>query len=504
MRCFFIAMDRAYTSEYKLIFANEASKGRKYFCPACNGTLHFYPGKLNAPHFRHSKGVPERVKAACELYTQGLGENSIYDNEFRVRKNVRLVLLKNDKEFQFELKFPVLNQMLSANQYITYSIEEIKDFVLHSVHLHPSRKKLYYSVPLKGRYSINCSDEILERKLGLLVSGRFEPFKDGPLIFKEIQGEYISIPYRKLHITGKFYVVSYGPLLSLNKDIFCANTQKKGNFYIYEFYMPLDLTDEMIRWFKDYLNYTLQLATCMIDIYEPAIFKKQGSTIEITENKTTWVITRLKSRYENQRLIVVNPDNTRNVFSISSNNFVELTFQKYGDYLIYIDQEVSEMINIRYTTEIKNNYKFEYGLEVNEKNVLFEENIVEGKEINLSSILKVEVQRPNLRSYGLNNCMKESIHAPARIDIPTLWSVKITDTKILQINQVSDLEYLFGLYNNAHLFPKVVCGIQQIQKLEKLVKSSDFVNRVKLLTYIRKFGIKVPSNVNRYIKEYFK
>lgn len=499
-----MAMDRAYTADYKLVFANEAVKGKNYFCPACNGILHFYPGTTNAPHFRHSKGVPKVVKEACELYSQGLGENSIYENEIRARQKVRLALLKNEGEFQFELKFPLLNQMLNTNQYITYSIEEIIECVIHSIQLHSSRKKLNYSVPLIGRYTIRSSDEILERKLGLLASGILEPFKDGPLLFKEIQGEYLSIPYRKLHISGKFYVVSYGELLTINKDIFCSSTQKINKFYIYEFHMPVDITDEIIRWFNIYLNYVLQPATYMIDLYAPTIFQKQGSTVTIAENKSSWIITNLGNRYENERLVVVYPDNTRRIIPISSGKLLDLSFQKHGDYLIYMDQGVSEMINIRFAPEINHNYKFDYGLLINNADILFEKNKIADKTIHLTSSLKVDIHETNFMSYSLRNCIEEQVDVPVRIDIPTLWSVQVKENENLQMSQELDLDYLLELYSKAHLFPKVVCEIRYVQKLEQIVKFSEFNNKTKLLNYIRNFGIKIPSNVTRYIKEYFK
>lgn len=500
----FMAMDRAYTAEYKLIFAREAIKGKKYFCPACNGKLIFCSGDFNAPHFRHSNGTQKELAIACELYSRGLGEDSSYENEIRARQSIRIVLNKMDDIFKFELKFPILNQPLNSISYFQYTVNGIKDLVIHSTHLHTSRRFLNYSVPLNGRYGINCSDEILERKLGISVSGDFEPFKDGPLIFKEIQGEFISIPYRKLHISGIFYVVSYGELLTLNKDILCKVTKKIDKFYIYEFHMPMEINDGIIRWFNVYLNYILQPATCLIDIYEPAIFKKQGTTLTVSKNKTTWVITNLGSKYENQRLIVVYPNSTRKVISIPSNNLVELTFQEYGDYLIYMDQEVSEMINIHYIPEIKSNHKFEYALKLNENDVLFEENKIESEVINLSSLLKVDVHRPNFVSYSLSNCVEQTIYAPARIDISTLWSVSIINSKNLQINQELNLDYLFELYGNGHLFHKELCLIEQIKKIEQIVKFSEFENKLRLLTYIRKFGIKVPCNVAKYIKGYFK
>lgn len=499
-----MAMDRAYTLDYKLIFANEAVKGRKYFCPACKGVLHYYPGIKNAPHFRHSKGVPKVVKDACELYSRGLDENSIYDNESRARQKTRLVLLKNDEEFQLELKFPLLNQMLNKNQYIIYSIEEVKECVIHSIHLHSSRKKLNYSVPLIGRYTIRSSDEILERKLGLFVSGVYEPFKHGPLIFKEMQGEYLSIPYRRIHISGKFFVVSYGELLTLNKGVICLSKQKVNKFYIYEFQMPAEITDDIIRWFDVYLNYVLQPATYIINLYSPAIFKKRGSTVTITENKSRWMITNIGNHYENERLIIIYPDNTREVISVSSDTLLDLFFQKHGDYLIYMEQGVSEMINIRFAPEINHNYKFAFDLLINNTNMLFEKNKIVNEKIQLTSSLKVDIHEESFKSYSFKNCIEEQLSAPVRIDIPTVWSIQVKKNEDLQMSQECDLNHLLELYSKAYLFPKTVCEMKYIQKLEQTVKSSKFNNKTKLLRYIRCFGIKVPNNVTRYIKENYK
>lgn len=85
-------MNIAYTADYQLITTQDAVKGRRYFCPSCNEALHFYPGRKNTPHFRHGKGVSDEVKAVCELYSQSVGEYSMYDQELKARQRVRLVL----------------------------------------------------------------------------------------------------------------------------------------------------------------------------------------------------------------------------------------------------------------------------------------------------------------------------------------------------------------------------------------------------------------------------
>lgn len=127
---------------------------------------------------------------------------------------------------------------------------------------------------LLGKYRLYSSNERYEKIVGLQISGDFEPFIEGPLIFKEIQGQYISIPYRRITLSGKFFVVSLIPLISIHSDIELVSQVKYEEFYIYELIMPIAFSDELQNWFTRILYYTLLAATCYLDLYSPVSFKK--------------------------------------------------------------------------------------------------------------------------------------------------------------------------------------------------------------------------------------
>lgn len=496
-------MDIAYSADYQIILAGNAVKGRRYYCPVCNGILHFYPGKTNAPHFRHSQSVPVEIRNSCELYSQNFGAASIYEDEFLARQKVRLVVEKLEDEYIFKLKFPLIKQadlqMQLNNLYFSYQCKQINNFNLNTVQLLPTRKTNEVAVPLLELYSIVATNENYERRLGLKNSGHYDPFEHGSLIFKEIQGQYISVPYRKIILSGRFFVVSKRPIVSIHKELEMVNNRKFNLFYIYEFIMPASFTDELQRWFTVNLYYSLLSATCHLDIISPVNFKKLGTTIEIMSERSTWQLTNIGQRPFEQRLIIIDPSNHRQMLPVSSEKSIQINLKEYGDYVMYLDQEMSELITIRYSPYIKYRHYSLGDLYVNNENILFHHRNLELEQANIKSELDLLVHSDSELFYKIDKDTLTNLRSPIRIDLPRIWSITLKNYESKNTENI--LEQVFQIYEKQHLYPKVVADLKVLNKLIQLTFDSKFKFKEKLIFLIRQMGVRMPKPLVELIKK---
>ncbi|MGE6755530.1 hypothetical protein ACQKFO_19115 [Rossellomorea sp. NPDC071047] len=497
-------MDRAYTADYQLIKAVDAVKGRKYFCSFCNSELHFYPGTKNKPHFRHGKHVPKEVKDTCELYSQNLGDYSLQEQEIVAQQCVRLELKKQNNDYQFELVFPLIQQseaikMQQNNMYFTYYCEQLTAFKLNTVLMLPARKHCSFAAPLLNRYDFYCEKPKYEQILGLRISGSFEPLKEGPIIFKKVRDQFISVPYRRLTLSGRFFVVSAGPLVSIHSDLEVINFCRQNNFFIYELMAPVEFSDDLKNWFARIIGYTLLSSTCYLDLIKPACFKKMGTTIEISSSKSSWLVTNIGSRRVEQRLILISPNQQRKILKVPPNSIVDLNLSELGDYLLYVDQEITEILTLRYKRNLEHYSNFRGNVFIDNTEVLFEISKLNTEKIKVETDLSLVVNTEFDINYELKHGGEHYFSAPIRIDIPTLWSVDIKKP-LVNSNKIS-VDDIWLFYEKYHLYPRILCTLNELQMLKLIVLNSNFIYKEKLLYFIRRFGLHMPSPVGQIIKE---
>lgn len=496
-------MNIAYTAEYQIIEAKNANKGRKYFCPVCNGELHFFPGKTNAPHFRHSKGVSNEVKDRCELYSRNFVDITVYREEIAAQQKVRIVVVKQKDEYLFRLKFPLLKKenvkMQLKNLYFSYTCEQLENFNLNIINLLPARNMNEHEAPLMETYSFSASNEKYEKQLGLKISGEFNPFEDGPLIFKQIQNQYVNLPYRKVILSGRFFIASKRPLSSIHEELFLVDTTKIEQLFLYEFNMPISFTSSLQRWFMEKINYSLVRATCHLDIISPLNFKKIGNTIEITASQSIWKLTNIGERSVDQRLIVIHPNNKREVIKVPPDNKIQVNLHKHGDYLIYLDQEITDFITIRYIPRIKYENNYFGNLMVNDNDVLFKLRNLEADDVKLSSELRMLLYSHLEMFYEISTNSTVKFNSPIRIDIPRLWSFSVK--KSVEKNEKEIFNKLLSVYEERYLYPKTICDVKSLNMLIQIVIESEFENKGRLLFLIRRLGLHVPRPVIKIVVE---
>lgn len=495
-----VEMEIAYTSEFQIINAKDAISGKKYYCPFCNGKLHFYPGKKRIPHFRHAKGVPIEQKERCELYAS-TNNHGIYVDEVFARQRIRLAIEKNSDNFKFKLKFPIIQKdllnMQIYDKYFDYSCNELKGFKLNSIQLLPSRMNNDVEVPLMRAYTLKSSNEKYEQVLGLKVSGTFEPFEEGPLIFKEISGQYVSVPYRKLILSGRFFVVSLSIITFLD-ELEVLFSDRFGRFFIYEVLMPLEITDELQSFFEKNLRYTLLPATCRIDLVSPNVFKKSGNSIQVSNRETIWQITNMGETFKSQKVIIENKSHERQIINLNDTNQFKLTLTE-NEYNIYIDEGISETITVKKVSQINHHRIFRQNLLINNENVLFNRQVFESAElIDVEASLNYYISNNEKLDYkGIKKVTTPWLDLN-RITIPTLWSIEFE-----LVNNENSIDFLsiYKVYKNHKLYPKVICRLKSVQKLIDTVRQSKFEHKNQLLYYIRLLGYKVPQPIVTCIKE---
>lgn len=255
-------MHYAYNSENNLVSANKALKYEIYECPVCGGKLSFHPGKKNKPHFRHKDYVAKEIEKLCELYVPTPSLFNYFEEEDLANQRIRVVICPINNGYSFSLRFPSIEdkftpRVIFDDIYFNYYCEEVDSFILNNKRLLLSIDECLVNVPLKETYTITCDNPKFEKLLDLNASGKYELFEKGPLLFKNIQGEYRSVHYRQLTLMSRFFVITKLKLKNIPRSIEIISINEINQLYLYDLVMPENLDEELVNWFYKELNYTL-------------------------------------------------------------------------------------------------------------------------------------------------------------------------------------------------------------------------------------------------------
>lgn len=263
--------------------------------------------------------------------------------------------------------------------------------------------------------------------------------------------------------------------------------------------MPIAFTDDLQNWFIRVLNYSLLAATCHLDLISPVDFKKIGATIEISSSKSIWQLTNIGERPFEQRLIMIDPDHHRKMIGVSSNRKITLNLKDHGEYLIYLDQEISDFITVRYVPFI--NYKLgNIGeVRVNNNDILFKIHELNTEQIKIQSDLSMIINSNSELFYEIKKGTINKFNAPIRIDFPRLWSLNVKNSA--KMSDENLLDELQDIYEKCYLYPKIICELKDVNMIIKVVNESEFKYKEKLLFSIRRFGVQIPKPVSELIKK---
>lgn len=133
------------------------------------------------------------------------------------------------------------------------------------------------------------------------------------------------------------------------------------------------------------------------------------------------------------------------------------------------------------------------------KDMLFKISQLHTEQIDLQTNLSIAIQTESDINYEIKYGGKNTFNAPIRIDFPTLWSINVKEPSAL-LNNIA-FEEILKLYKNNHLYPKVICLIDDVLFLNNTVMNSTYVYKDKILYYIRRLGIRMPKPIVEIIKE---
>ncbi|MED3804478.1 hypothetical protein P4562_21495 [Lysinibacillus xylanilyticus] len=499
-------MDYAYTSENKLISASEAFKREDYECPVCRGRLHFFPGKSNKPHFRHTKDVPKAIKQACELYSFSLSTFNHFEQEELANQQVRLVVTPNNSSYNISLRFPRIESKFTSrviydDLYFNYYCDELDNLVLNNKNLLFSINECLKEVPLKELYTFSCDNPKYEKILNLNISGKYEPFRNGSLLFKNIQGEYRSIHYRQLTLEGRFFIMSKNSLENIPENIEIISSTKINRIYLYDLIMPECIDENLRDWFNKELHYTVLPATSYLDLIKPLRFKKIGSTYEVLSDDCELLCTTKGIQIANPMICIVSPLGERKRIRLSENGIISLKLDSTGDYRLTVESGVSDIYTIRKEKKIVNNISYSKHFTICDENHLLNSKKIFSDSIEISTNLPFNLHNATEICYPYKYGGSHNIEAPAILSLPKLWKVELQNKLQLEVSTDINWDIILHIFIAAKKYPKKVYCRSLMKKLENELKKSEYRHKQFLLSLIRKQTIYIPEPIINEIEK---
>lgn len=492
-------MEYAYTSENKLISSSDAFKHGNYECPVCRGRLQFFPGKSNKPHFRHTKDVPKAIKQACELYSSTLSTFNHFEQEELANQQVRLVVTPNNSSYNFSLRFPCIeakftSRVIYDDLYFNYYCDEVENLILNNKSLLFSINECLIEVPFNESYTFTCDNPKYEKYINLQISGKYEPFRNGSLIFKNIQGEYRSVQYRQITLEGRFFIMSKTSLVNIPENIEVISSTKIDQIYLYDLIMPESLDEKLTEWFNKELHYTVLPTTSYLDLIKPIRFKKLGSTYEVLSDECELLWTSKGIQIVNPIICIVSPLGEIKRVCPSEEGIISLKLVSPGDYRISVEAGISEIYTIRKKGEITNNTPDSKHFTINDENHLLNSKMIYSDSIEISTNLPFNLHNTFEICYPFKYGGNHNIEAPAILTLPRILKVELRNQ--LQEDSIKiNWDTILHILMTAKKYPKRVYSRNLMEKLKNLLQKSEYTHKKFLLSLIRKQSVYVPEPI---------
>lgn len=490
----------AYSKGNKLISANEAFKQGSYVCPICRGRLRFIPGKVIKSHFRHSKGVPEEIKKACELYSFSNTSFNHLKQEELANQQIRLVISPSKNSYTIYLRFPRIKEknisrVIYDDLYFNYYCDEIEDFVMNNKNLMYSNSESLIEVPIKQSYTFECDNPKYESILNLNISGKYEPFLSGSILFKNIQGEYRSVSYRQLTLSGRFFILSKTPLIDIPNTIEVISISKVNQVYLYDLVMPEKLDDNLLDWFNRELKYTILPATSFLDLITPTRFKKIGSTFEVLTESCDFLYTAKGIQKTNPIICILDPSGSLSRIQLDSSGNFSLDLDFTGDYTLIVESGVSEIYTIRKIEKIENNIPNSKHFTIDDENILLSTNKISCDSVGLSTNLTFELYNSTEIGFTYQKGGDYNFEAPTILSLPKLWKVELQCVDKDESPNIIKWDVILKVFIFSKKYPQKKYCNKQLKALEMKLKESNFQHKQILLNFIRKQKTYIPEPI---------
>lgn len=478
-------MDKALTSEYKIITADKAAKRQIYFCPCCKEELIFASGQVYTPYFRHRQSAQDEMR--CELYSEGVQFTNLNELEIEAMQQIRLEIDVTQNGFQFFLHFPLIKQKFERivdkdHLYFNIHCKEENKW-LNSIMLLPSRQQNHLAVDLKERYTITVDNGKIEKLLELKIAGVFTPLLNDTIIFKQINGSFSQVLYPTLTLIDRFFILSKKPLI-IHKRINVLNEACIENMYLYECLMPIEFSEDLQNWFLRILKYKLLPSKYHLDLMSPVSFNRRQGVFEVTAKSVELLLSHIDSKPLKSLAVIFTTNEQRRVVEVPESGILSVSLKKEEIYTVYMLNEIGEMITVKRVNTLTQETSYMPQLSINQDSVVFKKKLVyTDKESIISSDTSFVVYPPDNKPYKLDQIKHLQIPQNTTLHIPYIWSVHVTESK-MEIKDDSLFNKLLYLYKLKGKYPMNFLSLQQYKLLKSIIVESNFREKEKLLFYI--------------------
>jgi len=496
-------MDKAMTLDGKVFNAIEAHKGQRYICICCGSDVVLAQGKVRKYHFKHNKEGSARDY--CKYYVSQFGSNHFSgetsnDEEVKTRSGLRLELIKNNQNWELFLRFPVIKSEIHAlvdrhSMYLNIRYIE-EDYEFNSIQLLGYNGA--YRIPIKIResYTIEVDKPQIEKKMNIHISGRYQPFKRKPLLFKHIQGSLLHIPYTNVMLSGRFVILS-PTKLSIHPQVSIYSEAEIGSYTLYECHMPGEYTEDLLYWFARVLGIQILPSKCYIDLIYPATFRMFQGLVEVTAKNVILHLTHNDPRPKMNYIRVIEPSGNMKLLR-QKEPTIHLNLEQEGVYSIYPLNNSGEILEICRVSAITRRTDNVLSLIINNESLLFRKPYISEKNVYLTSNFSADIYTFNGDYYKINRPEQHYFEHVKRIHIPYIWSFRFTPEDTGSIDRLQLC--LYRLIKNRDKYRETYIGIDRFVNITRIISKGTFTYKKQLIHMLNMKRGFLPSNAMNIIR----
>lgn len=340
----------------KIVHIRNAVRGNDYFCIYCGDYLYATLGDIQTHHFRHKSKDSE--SKYCHLYSSGKNDYSILYNKEIWKNKPRFVI---DEEFKIQLKLPTLSResyikMVKEDLYFSIYVDNQEKF---STHLNEVQNKNYVPVEPAKKYNISYKYKQNAQTLNYDIINEITLLDKTTLLFKNISGEFINIPYPKTSLSEEFFILS-SRKLTLSNNFKIKKYKTKHNYFLYHLFID-EVNIDVINWFSKNTHYTVVPNRKWIDLIYPNNFSYKNSTLLVDSEYVTLQVTPFSHK---DTLIFKDEYNYFNSLSFMKNGTLTIDLAMNHTYNFSLKHEIANCLSIKRVKSLSNEGHL-YNIQVN-------------------------------------------------------------------------------------------------------------------------------------------
>lgn len=337
----------AFDPSGNIVHIKDAIRGGEYYCVYCEDRLFAAKGKKQIHHFRHFS--KDNESEYCHLYSSSDSDYTILYEEEKWKNKLRFVI---DSGLELKLKFPTIPSELIAkmNKEDRYFNIYVQDKNISSIFLDEKRGENYLKVNIAEDYRIIYEKLENAKSLNYETIEQISLLENETLLFKNVGGEFINIPYSKTSLSEEFYIISRKKLI-LNNEIIIKNYQYINNLYIYHLYIN-EVNEQIITWFARNTHYNIVPNRKWLDLIEPNTFLYDESVILIEDADVLLKVTP-PSRHD--RINFIDERGYHNNLLFDNDGFIRINLAMNHLYNFSLRHEIANNLSIKRVENININ-----------------------------------------------------------------------------------------------------------------------------------------------------